>query len=84
MNTTLSAPSRLDHPPQQQLDPRPQRRVGPLDRLALRLGLALLLWARRPQRAARVSRTERYVSPRELAELQDARNNLYQLQSRIR
>ena len=81
MNTTLSAPSRLDHPPQQQLDPRPPRRVGPLDRLALRLGLALLLWARRPQR---VARTERYVSPRELAELQDARNNLYQLQTRIR
>ena len=81
MNTTLSAPSRLDHPPQQQLDPRPQRRVGPLDRLALRLGLALLLWARRPQRAVR---HERYISPRELAELQDARNNLYQLQQRIR
>ena len=81
MNTTLSATSRHDHPPQPQLDARPVRRVGLLDRLALRLGLALLLWARRP---ARVARTERYISPRELAELQDARNHMYQLQNRIR
>lgn len=81
MNTTLTAASRHDHPPQQLQPTQRVRRVSPLDRLALRLGLALLIWARRP---ARVARTERYVSPRELAELQDARTSLYMLQSRIR
>ena len=48
MNTTLSTPtSRLDHPPQQQAVVR-VRRVGLFDRMALRVGLALVTWGRRP------------------------------------
>lgn len=74
MNTTLSAPSRHDHPPQQQPDsPRPVRRVGLLDRLALRLGLALLVWARRPSRARKLAATERYVTEAELRALREVR-----------
>ena len=61
MNTVMTAPSR-----QQQHPPRVAgRRVGVLDRLALRLGLALIVWGRRPVRA----RTERYITHAELTEL---------------
>jgi hypothetical protein len=42
MNTTLATTRRPSHPPQ-----RP-RRVGILDRAALHLGLALIMWGRRP------------------------------------
>ncbi|MBG6058020.1 hypothetical protein RCH16_001218 [Cryobacterium sp. MP_M5] len=55
MNTTLSTtPGRHDHPPQprpEQAPERPQprpRRVGPIDRLALHVGVALIKWGRRP------------------------------------
>lgn len=65
MNATMTAPSRYDHPPQSLSMPRPVRRVGTLDRLALRVGLALIMWNRRPVR----SRSERYVTRAELAEL---------------
>jgi hypothetical protein len=45
MNTALS--TRTDHPPTAvALAPR---RVGPVDRLALHLGLALITWGRRPR-----------------------------------
>lgn len=57
MNAVLTAPSR-----QQQHSP-PARRVGLADRLALRVGLALIVWGRRP------ARTERYVTREELVEL---------------
>ncbi len=61
MNATLTAPSRVvTHPPSQ-----PVRRVGLVDRLALRLGLALVMWGRRPVRPSR----ERLVTQAELAEL---------------
>jgi len=56
MNAVLTAPSRSQHSP-------PVRRVGLADRLALRIGLALIVWGRRPARA------ERYVTHVELAEL---------------
>ena len=66
MNALLTAPSRVDqHPP-------PVRRVGLADRLALRLGLALVMWGRRPVRV----RSERYVTHAErleLARLESAR-----------
>lgn len=85
MNTTLSAPSRHDHPPQPQLEsPRPARRVGLLDRLALRLGLALLVWARRPVRARRLAAAERYITEAEMAELREARYSSYHLLTLIR
>ncbi|GGE83725.1 hypothetical protein [Mycetocola zhadangensis] len=54
MKTTLATtPVRQDHPPQPtpDLQPNPVRRVGPLDRAALRLGLALVKWGRRPVKA---------------------------------
>ena len=50
MNSTLSTvPRRHDHPPQ----PTERyeyvvRRVGLIDRVALRLGVALITWGRRP------------------------------------
>jgi len=58
MNAVLTAPSRQQHSP-------PVRRVGLADRLALRLGLALVLWGRRPVRV----RTERFVTHAELEQL---------------
>ena len=60
MNSVLTAPRRVQHPP-----PPPVRRVGVVDRLALRVGLALVLWGRRPVRV----RTERFVTHAELVEL---------------
>ena len=56
MNAVLTAPSRSQHSP-------PVRRVGLADRLALRIGLALIVWGRRP------ARTERFVTREELVEL---------------
>jgi len=54
VNTTISAtrPGRTEqqHPPSPTLETRTHvRRVGPVDRLALRLGLALVAWSRRPR-----------------------------------
>ncbi|OYX58828.1 MAG: hypothetical protein B7Y93_01165 [Micrococcales bacterium 32-70-13] len=53
MNTTLSTtrPGRQQqHPPSPTLETRaPARRVGLIDRLALRLGVALVAWSRRPR-----------------------------------
>ena len=66
MNAVLTAPRRVDH------HPPPVRRVGLADRLALRLGLALIMWGRRPVRV----RSERYVTHAErleLARLESAR-----------
>lgn len=60
MNAVLTAPSRVQHPPS-----APVRRVGLVDRLALRVGLALIMWNRRPARV----RSERYVTQLELREL---------------
>ncbi|TFB46942.1 hypothetical protein [Cryobacterium tagatosivorans] len=63
MNTTLSTkPGRHDHPPQprpgqapERSQPRP-RRVGPIDRIALHVGVALIKWGRRPGVARPASR----------------------------
>ena len=51
MRTTLTTnPGRHDHPPQPiSRQPRPARRVGPIDRLALHIGVALITWGRRPR-----------------------------------
>lgn len=66
MNSTLTAEtSRHAHPPQLEQVRAATRRVTLLDRLALRLGLALIMWGRRPVRA----RTERYITYAELGEL---------------
>lgn len=89
MHTLLTAPGRHDHPPQQvETDQQPTtrtvRRVGLADRIALRLGLALLVWARRPAkpaRAARAARTERYVTAAEASELQNALYSTHHLRA---
>jgi len=66
MNSTLTAEtSRHTHPPQFHRVRASTRRANLLDRLALRLGLALIMWGRRPVRA----RTERYITHAELGEL---------------
>ena len=62
MNATLStAPGRHDHPPQPVNAYRP-RRVPLLDRLALHVGLALVMWGRRSRalesRERRANRVE--------------------------
>jgi hypothetical protein len=53
MNTTISTtrPGRpYQHPPSPTLETRaPARNVGLVDRLALRLGVALVAWSRRPR-----------------------------------
>lgn len=53
MNTTMTAarPGRQQqHPPSPTNTTRaPARRVGLIDRLALRLGVALVAWSRRPR-----------------------------------
>lgn len=88
MNALQTASRRHLHPPslpesteRGERAARPVRRVGLTDRLALRLGLALIMWGRRPQRAAA---SERYITPAELAELENARYNSYHLLARIR
>ena len=78
MNTTLptrteATERRLQHPPQrlEQYHAHPQpRHVGPLDRAALHLGMALIRWGRRPdpERARlerRATRIERALHDRE-------------------
>jgi hypothetical protein len=62
MNATLStAPGRHDHPPQPVRAYQP-RRVTLLDRLALHVGLALVMWGRRSRvletRERRANRVE--------------------------
>ncbi len=52
MNTTLTTrPSRIDHPPHQ-VQQHVASRVNLLDRLALRIGLALITWGRRSRSTA--------------------------------
>lgn len=65
MNSLLETElGRHDHPPHEveQLEQFEVRRVGPLDRLALHLGVALLKWGRRPRlvesRERRATRVE--------------------------
>lgn len=66
MNTVTTAPRRdTTHPPVH-LTHRPVRRVGLADRLALRLGVALVTWSRRPltleSRERRASRVEQQLA----------------------
>jgi len=50
MSTTLEArQSRVHHPPHRQHVPARPRRVSLPDRIALRLGIALVQWSRRPR-----------------------------------
>ena len=79
MNTLLTAPSRHQHPPQQAVHHHPVRRVGLLDRIALRVGLALLVWARRPVRSTQL----RYISQAELDNLREARYSSHRLMTMI-
>ena len=49
MRTQLATSTRRhEHPPQSPVSTEAARRVGPLDRAALHLGLALIKWGRRP------------------------------------
>lgn len=85
MNALQTAPRRQLHPPSlpesTERTTRHVRRVGIVDRLALRLGLALIMWGRRPTRTAA---SERYITPAERAELEQARYSDYYLLTRIR
>ena len=57
MRTQLATSTRRhDHPPQP-IPTTTARRVGPLDRAALRLGLALITWGRRTRPAGVRSQT---------------------------
>jgi hypothetical protein len=65
MHSTLStAPGRLDHPPQPTRSYQ-ARRVNLLDRIALRIGIALITWGRRPRsiesRERRANRIEQQL-----------------------
>lgn len=54
MNTQLATrPGRQAHPPQpgRTLEAQSVRRVGPIDRAAMHLGVALIKWSRRPLKA---------------------------------
>ena len=67
MNSTLSTiPGRHDHPPQLPAAHQPARRVNLLDRIALRIGLALITWGRRPRavesRERRASQVEHQLA----------------------
>jgi len=68
VNTTLSTVrGRQSHPPHEP-EPRshPVRRVGLVDRVALRLGIALITWSRRPlsleTRERRATRIEQQLA----------------------
>lgn len=55
MNSTLTTPKdRHNHPPEPRIESesaqRVMRRVSVIDRVALRLGVALITWSRRPRR----------------------------------
>jgi hypothetical protein len=78
MNTTLETrPSQHNHPPSaveqrepvdafERFEPRPVRRVGLADRVALRVGVALVTWSRRPlrleTRERRANRVEQHLA----------------------
>lgn len=88
MKTQLATvPGRHDHPPQPVHSPQPHavRRVGPLDRAALHLGLALVKWGRRP---VRVDQRERIALDAETIEarrtMQRVRDQHQATQSRMR
>ena len=52
MNTQLvTETGHHQHPPQQAQESQLVRHIGPLDRLALHLGVALIRWGRRPIKA---------------------------------
>ena len=83
MNTTVTAarPGRQQqHPPSTTLTTRaPARRVGLVDRLALRLGVALVAWSRRPRELDSRDQLARRVQ-RELSTEQRERQMQRQLQ----
>lgn len=66
MNTVTSAPRRDTASPPAPAITRPVRRVGLADRLALRLGIALITWSRRPltleSRERRATRVEQQLA----------------------
>ena len=66
MNATLST-RRHEHPPQLAHETQSAaRRVGPVDRLALHVGVALIKWGRRPlsieSRERRANRVEQQLA----------------------
>lgn len=67
MNTTLATRElQHDHPPLASTQPRQVRRVGLADRIALRVGIALITWSRRPlaleTRERRATRIEQHLA----------------------
>ena len=76
-STLATVPVRQEHPPQpttSATDSYPLRRVGPLDRAALHLGVALIKWGRRPVK----------VDPRELRRLSEETNEARREQEELR
>ncbi|MBC7590934.1 MAG: hypothetical protein H7226_07815 [Salinibacterium sp.] len=82
MRTTLTtAPGRHDHPPQPiSTQLRSGRRVGPLDRLALHIGVALITWGRRPRAYSSFERSATRIEVR-LARL--ARERAWERSARL-
>ena len=77
MKTRLATlPVRQEHPPQPTTTSGsyPVRRVGPLDRAALHLGVALIKWGRRPVK----------VDPRELRRLNEETDEARQQHEELR
>ena len=66
MNTVTTAERRDTLPSSAPATARPVRRVGLADRLALRLGIALITWSRRPltleSRERRATRVEQQLA----------------------
>lgn len=67
MNTTLATREpRPDHPPLAPIESHQARRVGLADRIALRVGIALITWSRRPlvleSRERRATRVEQHLA----------------------
>lgn len=66
MNTVTTAERRDTIHPPAPATVRPVRRVGLVDRLALRMGIALITWSRRPltleSRERRASRVEQQLA----------------------
>ena len=74
--TSATVPVRQEHPPQPTVTPESHqvRRVGPVDRAALHLGVALIKWGRRPVT----------VDPRELRRLSEETDEARRQQEELR
>jgi hypothetical protein len=78
----VAGPGHHTHPPQPTTEQpfHPVRRVGPLDRAALHLGVALIKWGRRPVKADARDQLARFAASSEArAELERTREEAQSL-----